>query len=92
MEKLKAYREEIDAIDAQLIQLFEARMDVVLQVAKYKKENHIEVLHQGREQEVLERAQQQLQNKTYAPALTAFLQSTMDISKDLQRTLIDNEN
>ena len=37
MDDLTRYRAEIDEIDAQMILLFERRMDIVRQVALYKK-------------------------------------------------------
>ena len=39
MGALDDYRKEIDDIDRELIGLFEKRMNVVLNVAKYKKDN-----------------------------------------------------
>ena len=41
MEDLKAYRDRIDEIDAQLVALFEKRMEIVLEIADYKKSNNI---------------------------------------------------
>ena len=48
MKDLKYYRDQIDEIDAQLVDLFEKRMEVVLKVAEYKKANNIPVYHEGR--------------------------------------------
>ena len=39
MGALDDYRKEIDDIDRELTSLFEKRMNVVLNVAKYKKDN-----------------------------------------------------
>ena len=39
MANLEDYRTEIDNIDKELTELFEKRMDVVLKVAQYKKDN-----------------------------------------------------
>ena len=38
-DKLAQCRKEIDRIDGELMKLFEERMNVVLDVARYKKEN-----------------------------------------------------
>jgi len=91
MELLENFRKEIDMIDAELVALFERRMDVVLQVAAFKKANQVEVLHQNREQEILKRAQKRLQNKDYTESLTEFLTMIMDLSKKLQKALIHDE-
>ena len=45
MNELDKHREEIDSIDKELISLFEKRLDVVLKVAEYKKNNNSPVLH-----------------------------------------------
>ena len=45
MNDLERYRQQIDIIDKELIELFEKRLDVVLKVAEYKKANNSPVLH-----------------------------------------------
>lgn len=42
MEDLADYRREIDEIDSQLIPLFERRMDVVREVARFKKARNMQ--------------------------------------------------
>jgi chorismate mutase/prephenate dehydratase len=91
METLERFRKEIDVIDAELVKLFEKRMDIILKVGKFKKANQVQILHQSREKEVLEKAQKMLQNKDYSEALNQFLSATMKISKALQKALIHDE-
>ncbi len=50
---LKDYRQQIDQIDEELVRLFCARMDVAAQIADYKKEHNLPILHPGREREKL---------------------------------------
>ena len=50
---LQDYRKQIDRIDSELLQLFNERMDVVRQVALYKKEHGLPILDVTREQEKL---------------------------------------
>ncbi len=50
---LKDYRRQIDQIDEELVRLFCARMDVAAQIADYKKEHNLPILHPGREREKL---------------------------------------
>lgn len=52
---IEQLREEIDAIDKQLVELFVKRMGVSAQVADYKKENGRSVLDPSRERQLLER-------------------------------------
>ena len=44
MKDLKEIRKEINQIDEEMLKLFEKRMDVVNDVALYKKENNIPIL------------------------------------------------
>ena len=54
MDALEGYRKEIDNIDKEITRLFEERMNVVLKVAEYKKENNLPIFHKGREAVVIE--------------------------------------
>ena len=42
--KLDDYREEIDRIDEQIIELFSRRMEVARRISEYKKENGLNIL------------------------------------------------
>lgn len=53
MDQLTQYRNQIDAIDAQIIQLLGERFHVVEAVGKYKKLHNIQPLQVNRWQEVL---------------------------------------
>lgn len=53
--ELEQIRNEINEIDTQMAQLFVRRMNAVLQVAEYKKENDMTVLDRSRERDVLAR-------------------------------------
>jgi chorismate mutase/prephenate dehydratase len=50
---LQDYRAQIDKVDDQLLSLFKERMDIVSQIAKYKKEHGLPVLDAAREREKL---------------------------------------
>ncbi|MDD5213379.1 MAG: chorismate mutase [Candidatus Gracilibacteria bacterium] len=54
MNDLQKYREEIDSIDKDLIELLAKRFDVVKRVGYYKKEHNMPPLQAGRWQEVLD--------------------------------------
>ena len=46
---MKKLREQIDKIDAQILKLYEERMDVVSEIGKYKIENNLPVYDAARE-------------------------------------------
>ena len=89
MSNLDDYRAEIDVIDKELIKLFEKRMNVVLNVARYKKENNMEIFQNGREEEVINKAVNNIVNKDYAKEVKEFITSTMEISRGLQKRKIE---
>lgn len=88
MEYLKELRNEIDNIDKEMVELFEKRMEVVLNVAKYKMENDLAILDSGREEEVINKNKQYLKNKELEEYLNEFYIKLMDLSKDYQNQYI----
>ncbi len=51
---LNELRQEMDRIDDQLVQLFDARMDVAARIADYKKAHQLPILHPARERDKLQ--------------------------------------
>ena len=88
---IKDLRNEIDAIDSKLVELFEQRMETALRVAQYKKENNIDVLNSSREQEVISRGESRLFNKNLKGPLQKFLNCIMEISKEAQSVVLCSE-
>ncbi|NLK24719.1 MAG: chorismate mutase [Clostridiales bacterium] len=92
MASLEESRKKIDAIDKELVSLFEKRMNVVLDVARYKKENKLPVFQGNREEEVLKKAVDNLDDKDYAKEAKEFLNSIMEISRGLQKRKIESQD
>lgn len=92
MDELDRLREQIDLIDKDIISLFEKRMGLVLGVAEYKKTHNAGVLQSSREDEVLQKAVENLVNKEYADSARQLMVELMGLSKDLQRKKISNSN
>ena len=65
MNKLEQARAQIDAIDREMAKLYEARLDAVKDVIAYKIENDLPILDSGREQVVIEKNLQFIQNPDY---------------------------
>lgn len=89
MGALEDYRKQIDDIDKEVISLFEKRMDVVLNVAKYKKDNNVNVLQNGREDEVIKNAVSNLSNPNYSKEAVKLIESIMEISRGFQNKKIN---
>ena len=85
---LSEIRQQINEIDEQLVALFKKRMETVVEVAKYKQENHLPVLDRSRERQVLcrvaEMAGEELEH--YAKVLYTTL---MDVSRNYQRNILE---
>ena len=88
MNKLEECRLKIDAIDNEIIRLYEERMKAVKGIAEYKIENGLEVLDSSREKTMLEKNLLKISNvelkKYYHHVLTGFL----DASKEMQKEII----
>ncbi|MCD3216763.1 chorismate mutase [Clostridium botulinum C] len=84
MDDLKELRKEIDLIDNKLISLFQKRMEAVLKVAEYKKNNNLPILNTSREQEVIDKNIKLVCNDNFKKPVGDFLRNIMSISKELQ--------
>jgi len=92
MKDLSQCRAELDVIDAQLVWLFEKRMQVVREVALYKHENNMDILDSSRESAVLESRAAQLQEEALKKPVTDLFRELMRLSRDEQRRYLDTLN
>lgn len=85
---LKELRDQIDILDGEMLEMFQKRMKLCLQVAEYKKKNNVNVLQTGREQEVIDgikaRAEEQFEDSA-----AVLFSNIMDISKSYQQCEIN---
>ncbi len=84
---LQELRQEIDQIDAQLVSLMEARMDIATQVAQYKQENNLPILDQKREQEKIERLGAQIRPEL-APNIKTIYELLFEQSRLHQQSML----
>lgn len=89
MADIEDYRKKIDEIDKEITKLFEERMDTVIKVSEYKKENNLPVFNAKRETEVIKKNIGYLKNKDYTDSISKFFNSLMDISKELENKQIN---
>ena len=88
MEDLKTLREKIDETDRNIVKYFEERMEISLKIAEYKKKNNLQVYDAKREEKVIEKNLQRLQNKTFSQSLEKFYKNLMNLSKEEQQKLM----
>ncbi len=77
----KKERAEIDAIDQELVRLFERRMDAVTEIARIKKAHKLPILDQSREDRVLDKVRGLTENKAYEDSVEDLFRSLMTITK-----------
>lgn len=89
MTKLDEARVKINEIDAEISNLFEKRMKVVEEVIQYKIANDLPVFDSQREQEVLSKNVERIEDVNIRPYYATYLQMMMDISKQYQLDILD---
>lgn len=87
MADIQKARKEINEIDKKMAELFVKRMDAANEVFLYKKENGLPVLDVAREQELVAKNSELVENEVYKAYYIDFLKSVMDISKKYQYRL-----
>lgn len=87
MDDLQTLRQDIDAIDCQLVELFRRRMDVTRRVGEYKRSQGVPVLDQERERQVLQN-KGELAGAELRPAVITLYQTIMALSRRQQRDLM----
>ncbi len=88
MDDLETSRKKINQIDQQIAALFEQRMDAAKNVALYKKQYGLQIFDSSREQEILKKEVELINNPDYKPYYLEFIQDLMDVSKKYQSVLI----
>ncbi len=91
MEDLKELRAKLDAIDRDMVALFEKRMDISRKVAETKKEQGLPVLDQSREEQVLASRCGYLTDTTITAETRALYQEIMRLSRGVQEKLLKED-
>lgn len=87
MDELQGLRGEIDAIDAQMVELFRRRMEATAQVGQYKLARGLPVLDAVREAQVLEK-KAALAGEELRDDVTALYETVMALSRRQQQRLM----
>lgn len=92
MEKLEKAREIIAETDKEIAILFEKRMRAVKEIADYKKERGLPVFDSAREEFLLKRNSEHIEDEQIKEFYIPFMKSTMDISKRYQHRICEGAN
>ncbi|HES4983603.1 TPA: chorismate mutase [Streptococcus pyogenes] len=82
--RLEEIRQEINSIDHHLVALLEKRMALVEQVTAYKLANHLPVLDQARENQILDRVSYLVKDQAFEPAIHETFKTIMSLSRQYQ--------
>ena len=88
MNKLEEARLIINEVDLEMIELFKKRMKASKMVAEYKKENNLPVLDKAREEALIIKNVNYLNDKELEKYYLTFLEGVLTASKDYQKDLI----
>ena len=88
MDELTEARKKINEIDEQMSKLFEQRMKVSKEVAEYKIKHSLPIYDEKREQEVINKNLQYIEDNEIKEYYIDFLTEVMNISKKYQEKII----
>ena len=88
-DRLQQARVKINEIDAQMAELFEQRMQAVIQVAEYKKAHDMPILDETREAQVIEKGCQRIQQEELKEYYRELLIKQMELSRRYQKKLLE---
>lgn len=92
MNELDQCRKEIDQIDQELTALFEKRLEAVLKVGEYKKKHQLPILDASREEAVIQKNTERLNNPAFKKEIADFYRSLMGITKETQERLMREQD
>ena len=91
MKDISVLREEINAIDSKMVELFKKRMEIAASVAEYKKANSLPVLDAARERSLLVRISDMAGEEFEGYARTLY-HTMLDVSKAYQHVKLGSES
>lgn len=86
MKDINECRQKIDEIDTQIIRLLEKRMNVAIDIGKYKAENNLPIYNENREKIVLQKVSSKVENVAFKQYIEKIYIEIMNESKNLQRS------
>lgn len=89
MKELEDIRRELDAVDRDMVRLFERRMALAGQVAAYKLAHSMPVLDASREEQVLASRAAMLEEPCLADSVRALYEEIMRLSRQEQQRILE---
>lgn len=92
MQELQETRRALDAVDRQIVALFEERMRLSREVAAYKLAKGLPVLDRSREEQVLDSRCAMLSDPFWSESVRALYEQIMALSRQEQQRLLEEAN
>ena len=86
--ELQECREKLDVIDKKIVELFEERMSVSEEVARYKAEHGLPVLDESREKQKLASVRSLVKEENNKEAAAQLFEKIMELSRARQEQII----
>ncbi len=88
MISLEECRAALDAVDREIVRLYEKRMTIVQDVARYKMAKGLPVLDRSREEQVLDSRTAMLQDPSRTESLRTLFECLMALSRAEQEAML----
>ena len=88
MKELAELRLELDQLDREIVSLFERRMGISRQVARYKLAHDLPVLDASREAQVIASREAMLTDAALAPSVRELFECVMALSRREQDAIL----
>lgn len=88
MKELEVVRQELDAVDREIVRLFEQRMTLARDVVAYKMAHGMQVLDRSREEAVLVSRVGMLKDDHWAGSVRALYEEIMRLSRAEQERIL----
>ncbi len=88
MRTLEQSRVALDAVDREIVRLFEERMSIARDVARYKIAHDMPVLDASREKQVLDSRAAMLRDPAWADSVRKLYEEIMALSRAEQEKLV----
>ncbi len=84
MDNLDKYRDRIDIIDKEIVDLFIERLKIAEEIAVYKQKNNLPIYHKGREEQVIKKVKENVSNQRMLEPIESLFKHIMELSKNFQ--------
>lgn len=91
MKSLEESRAALDAVDRELVRLFEQRMHIARDVAAYKRVHGLPVLDRSREAQVLDSRTAMLTDERLTGSVRTLFEQLMALSRAEQEAMLTDE-